>query len=98
MTGVVLGSPALAQMTARTDYPAEALRKHHEGRVTVKLNIGTDGLVHGCSVTRSSGYPELDKGTCDILRDSARFNPARDSLGNPAEDTYTQTIEWRLPK
>jgi protein TonB len=92
-----LSSAATAQVTSGATYPPEALKQHHEGRVVVKLAIGTHGLVHGCTVTQSSGYAELDKATCDILQKRARFNPARDSAGNAVEDTYTQSVNWRLP-
>ena len=78
------------------DYPQDALRNEETGTTTVRLNIGTDGRVSGCTVTGSSGSRSLDNATCRILRSRARFTPAKLSNGQPTTDTYVQRITWRL--
>ncbi len=98
IAGALMSPAAPAQNSSDAMYPPEALSKRHEGQVVVRLNIGTDGLVHGCTVTKSSGYPELDKATCDLLQKRARFDPAKDSAGRAVEDSYTQSVNWRLPE
>ncbi len=79
------------------DYPAAALQRKEEGSVQAELTIGTDGRVKACRILRSSNSQALDSATCNILMRRARFTPARDSNGNPVEDTYvTPPISWRI--
>src|SRR5262249_51938473 len=59
------------------DYPAAAVRNHHEGTTGFRLRVGTDGRVADCQVSQPSGSALLDAATCRILRARARYNPAR---------------------
>jgi len=79
------------------DYPAAALRAEAEGEVRFTLTIGSDGRVHDCVVTASSGSPPLDSATCRIMRSRARYTPARDHYGNPTTGTDRGVVRWRLP-
>lgn len=78
------------------DYPSSALENEESGTTSVRLTIGTDGRVSGCSVTGSSGSRTLDSATCRVLQRRAKFTPARDSNGNPTSDSVSQRITWRL--
>lgn len=79
------------------DYPSAAASREETGTVRVRLTIGTDGRVTGCTVTGSSGSSSLDNTTCRLLRSRARFTPARDNQGNPISDTVNAPpITWRL--
>ena len=78
------------------DYPASAIDNEEQGTVTVSLTIGTTGRISACSVASSSGSRALDNATCRILQSRARFQPARDSNGNPISETLSQRITWRL--
>lgn len=78
------------------DYPAGALRGEQEGRVGYHLDIGADGRVTQCRVTRTSGSAALDVRTCQLARIRARFTPARDSTGNAVPDTRDGEVTWRL--
>ncbi len=80
------------------DYPSRALREEREGSTGFRVTIGTDGKVADCSVTRSSGSPDLDQATCDNIRRRARFTPATDGDGNPTTGSYSSTIRWVIPK
>ena len=103
---VALAVPAAAQQAqpagadprllfSADDYPAEAQMKGEQGTVQAELTIGSDGRVKACKVIRSSYSASLDTATCGILTRRARFRPARDSNGNPTEDTYvTPPITW----
>lgn len=82
---------------AHKDYPAAALRAGAQGRVAFSLDVGPDGRVFGCTITRSSESAVLDSATCSIMRRRGRFIPAIDSSGNPAPGTVSQEIEWTLP-
>ncbi len=90
-----LSSPASWVMP--DDYPAEAMRDEHEGKVGVRLEIDSTGLPVGCSIISSSGFEELDRRTCSILTNRARFSPARDPKGKPIAASYSTRMTWSLP-
>ncbi len=79
-----------------SDYPQSAMDNEETGTVSVVLQVGSNGRVTGCSVTRSSGSRTLDSTTCRILTSRAKFTPARDSSGNPTSGSFPQRITWRL--
>ena len=79
------------------DYPAEALTHHWQGDVMVDLIVGSDGTVRACTIAQSSGYSILDKATCDVFHQRAKFKPARDNKGKPIEGQYCPSIiRWSL--
>ncbi|CDO36808.1 MULTISPECIES: energy transducer TonB [Novosphingobium] len=80
----------------QANYPTRAAREEREGRVGVRVSIGPDGRVTACSVTSSSGSPDLDEAACDGMSRYARFNPALDTAGNPTTDTYSTAIVYKL--
>ena len=80
------------------DYPSRALREEREGTTGFRLTVGPDGRVADCSVTRSSGSPDLDQATCDNVRRRARFNPAMDGNGQPTTGSYASSVRWVIPK
>jgi periplasmic protein TonB len=91
------GAKNLVTILSADDYPAEAVRNRWQGDVVVDLRISREGRPRWCRIVQSSGYPVLDQKTCEILLHRARFVPARDSRGQPAEDVYrTPAIKWRL--
>jgi protein TonB len=78
------------------DYPESSRDRNEEGTVGVRLTVGTNGRVAGCSVTKSSGHPALDSTTCRVLSSRARFTPAVDQNGAPIQDSVSTNITWRL--
>ncbi len=80
----------------QSNYPTRAAREEREGRVGVRVQIGPDGKVTSCSVTSSSGSPDLDEAACDGMTRYARYNPALDTAGNPIGDTACTAIVYRL--
>ena len=80
------------------DYPSRALREEREGVTGFRVSVGPDGKVSDCSVTSSSGSPDLDQATCDNVRRRARFQPATDGEGNPTTGSYSNRIRWVIPK
>ncbi len=86
----------LQGLITSSDYPSSAQDNEEQGTVTVRLAIGTDGRVTGCSVSGSSGSRTLDSTTCRVLQRRAKFTPARDSSGQPTSGSFTQRITWRL--
>jgi protein TonB len=90
------GNPGLWAST--NDYPARDLREGNQGLTRFSLAIGTDGRVESCAVTTSSGFPGLDKATCDNVTRRARFEPATDSSGNRVAGNYSGSIRWVIPQ
>lgn len=78
------------------NYPAAALRAEKEGRVGVRVGIGPDGRVTDCSVTSSSGTPELDTAACRGMQSYARFDPALDDAGNPVTGSFSTAIVYKI--
>ena len=87
----------LVSLFSTEDYPREASHRLEQGTVAVVLLIDRDGRVTDCLIESSSGFPLLDSQTCRILWTRARFEPGRDSKGNPVESAYRQRIRWELP-
>lgn len=87
--------PALVTIA---DYPPSARRAGEEGTVGFALDITADGRVSACTIEASSGSAALDAATCRIMRSRARFEPARDSGGQPIPDHLQSHIRWILPR
>jgi protein TonB len=87
----------LASLFSDNDYPAEAVAAREQGLVGFALDVGPDGRVSGCTITRSSGSTSLDEATCSLISARARFTPARDSGGAPVADHVRGRISWVLP-
>lgn len=79
------------------DYPSRALREEREGTTGFTVQIGTDGRITSCSVTRSSGHSDLDSTTCSLIQRRGRFTPAKDSNGNAVTDTWSSSVRWEIP-
>lgn len=92
----IAGSDRIGWITT-DDYPAAALRQGTTGTVVIAATIGTDGRVHGCEVTRSSGSALLDDTTCRLYARRAHFTPASDADGNPIAAQRTDRFRWQIP-
>ena len=85
------------RLFATARYPEEAQSNHWGGQTRVRLTIGADGRVHGCTVVQSSGHAVLDQKTCEVLR-TAHFAPARDRKGRPVQGTLlSELVSWTAP-
>ena len=90
------GSPA--NWATTNDYPTRALREERAGSTGFRVSVGADGRVTSCSVTSSSGSPDLDEATCTNVTRRARFTPATDGEGNPTNGAYSGRIRWVIPE
>jgi protein TonB len=87
----------LQGLISTDDYPDAAKRNNETGTVRVRLQVGPNGRVTGCSVSQSSGSQALDNATCRLLSSRARFTPAHDSSGAAVADSYAAPpIRWQL--
>lgn len=80
------------------DYPDMALMHNATGATGFRLFIDEKGAVYDCAITQSSGFDVLDEKVCSLLRERARFRPARNAKGQAARDSYASRIVWRLPE
>jgi TonB family protein len=71
------------------DYPEDAITGGQSGTTIVTLLIDEKGAVIDCVVTQSSGVASIDGMVCQVMRQRAKFAPARDASGNPVKDMYT---------
>jgi periplasmic protein TonB len=92
------GAPArlIRGRIVNSDYPRSAWRAQNEGSVTVHLTVGTSGRVTECRVARSSGDAELDSTTCRLIRERFRYEPARNSRGEPVAEVVGWRQTWWL--
>jgi protein TonB len=88
----------LASYVSDEDYPSSAVRNEEQGTTRFRLAVGANGQVTECSVIGSSGSSALDSATCRLMKQRARFTPARDSTGQPTPDSVTSAIRWVLPE
>src|SRR6185437_10936038 len=88
----------LASYFSDSDYPAEAIRRREQGVAAYVLDVDATGQVSACQITGSSGSAILDEATCRILRERARFTPARDRRGRAVPDRISARTRWVLPE
>jgi protein TonB len=79
------------------DYPREAVRTGERGSVRIYYRISQDGLITACRVLQSSGSGVLDRTSCDLFMERARYQPATDAEGRPVKSFSNRTISWRNP-
>jgi TonB family protein len=91
------GGADFGRYISSADYPAEALRRHEEGEVGVRLSISTLGGVAQCVVTRSSGSAALDARSCELLRLRVVYIAPLDEAGHAVPSVVEGSIHWTLP-
>lgn len=80
------------------DYRSNWIRQEMTGKARFRLEIAADGRVTNCTITGSSGHPQLDTATCALVSERAKFNPAQGSEGEPVAGSYSSAIDWQLPE
>jgi len=63
-------------------YPPRAIDRGLEGRVDVRLVIGTDGALARVLVRRSSGHDVLDRQALELMRTASGLTPVPPALRN----------------
>lgn len=77
------------------DYPVEALDRNEQGDVGVLIKVDPTGAVSDCIIEHSASAI-LDTRTCELIRQRARFSPAKDRLGRPIASEKRTKIVWRM--
>jgi len=68
-----------------------------DGTVTALATVGTDGRAKACTIERSSGSPQLDARTCELIKQRFVYEPARDASGRPVASVAGWRQSWNLP-
>lgn len=61
----------------------------------IRLAVDDKGSPTSCTITDSSGVPDLDEIACQRLMERARFVPARDAEDRPTAGEFRQFISFR---
>jgi protein TonB len=77
-----------------SDYPRDLREAGIGGRVGILFTVGPSGRVTRCTVTRSSGVPELDALTCRLIEQRFVYRPSTDSRGRPIADEVEGEHDW----
>ena len=91
------GGTALEQIAGEItprDYPRGLREAGVGGVVGLSFRVEPTGLVSRCTVTQSSGVPELDALTCRLIVQRFRYRPSTDRYGRPIADTVDGEHEW----
>lgn len=76
------------------DYPRDLRDAGVGGRVSFVFTVEPNGRVGRCTVTRSSGVPELDSLTCRLIQQRFVYRPSTDSRGRPIADEVDGEHDW----
>ena len=76
------------------DYPRHLREAGIGGLVGVLFRVEPTGFVSRCSITQSSGVPELDALTCRLIVQRFRYRPSTDRYGRPVADEVEGDHEW----
>jgi periplasmic protein TonB len=81
-----------------SDYPRDLREAGIGGRVGVLFTVEPNGRVGRCTITRSSGVPELDSLTCRLIQQRFVYRPSTDRYGRPIEDEVEGEHDWIAPR
>jgi TonB family protein len=87
----------LGALVRASDYPPESLKNGRQGSVGLVLLVAPNGTLSDCTLFVRSGTSELDEAACRIMKERARFTPARDAAGAPTWDVVPAVVTWQLP-
>jgi protein TonB len=76
------------------DYPRDLREAGIGGVVGILFRVEPNGRVSRCTVTRSSGVPELDALTCRLIQQRFLYRPSTDRYGRPIADNVEGEHEW----
>lgn len=84
-----------ARYVSADDFPAQANFEGRDGSTGVSLLIDETGAIRDCIVESTSGVATLDAQTCIVIRERAKFTPAKDAAGNPIRSRITYRFRWK---
>jgi protein TonB len=78
------------------NYPPRALANGEQGTVKFRTAVNEKGVAMDCEVIQSSGHFRLDRETCDLIINRARFAPVI-ADGKAREAVHEGLVNWRIP-
>jgi D-alanyl-D-alanine endopeptidase (penicillin-binding protein 7) len=78
----------------RPEYPADSIKQHHTGTVTLGFLVAKNGTVRDTKVAKSSGHVALDESARTAL-EKCKFKPAT-TKGKPVEAWAKVQYVWTL--
>jgi protein TonB len=84
----------IAGSIEQSDYPRDLRERGVGGRVEFVFTVEPNGRVGRCTITRSSGVPELDALTCRLVQQRFLYRPSTDRYGRPIEDEVDGVHDW----
>jgi protein TonB len=89
-------SPVFSNLNdCKPDYPRASLMNEETGTVQVLIEVGADGQFVNATVTKSSGFKNLDKATLNGFS-RCKFKPAILD-GKPVQSSFKAVYDWKLP-
>ncbi len=92
--GVVTRARRIAGDIVRGDYPRARSKAETGGSVTIRLDVGADGRVSGCTVVHPGPSATRDAITCRLATERFRYAPARDGQGRAVADVAGWRQQW----
>lgn len=96
--GALKSSPVpfkpIVELLSPYDYPRLAAAYGVEGTVIVRLDVAPSGKVAACKSLNPTRYKGFETSVCNVMKKSARFQPARDAEGNPAPAPYVFIVRF----
>lgn len=88
--------PAIANFESceRPKYPAESIKQHHTGTVSLGFLVAKNGTVRESKLMKSSGHVALDE-AAHLALVKCRFKPAT-TKGKPVESWAAVQYVWSL--
>jgi TonB family protein len=80
--------------TCMRSYPEEAMKRWEQGVTILAFRISTDGRTKNLSVSKSSGFPDLDQASL-ACAEKWLYKPAT-SDGKPVEVDWKAAVSWTL--
>lgn len=80
------------------DLPRQLYEAGVSGTVEMDFDVGVQGRVTACRITRSSGNAALDAATCQLIQQKLRYRPTLNAAGRPIPDTVEGEQIWTVQR
>ena len=81
-----------------SDLPLDLREAGIGGTVSVRYGVDVNGRVSDCIIVASSGSTELDRLTCELIKQRFRFDPSRDHDGRPIQSIIEENHSWIIDR
>lgn len=94
---VILNMPKVGRKIVQF-YPEKALVKGAQANFALRLTVSETGEVEECALVNQTTADDFDmkKHPCEVFRQLAEFEPARDATGKPVRSYYFNRMIYRV--